>query len=241
MQLVQDISDGDWPTYPLADQLPDLIGLTFDIVELLDVPSHSWLHIRKGHAVQLNVNLHIFLRRCGVVCLDFDLHYSLFVHSPRPPNIRTNMHGERDFLALPSHGLSKLEPVLDMVAISRESGPKRNLVEEDSSSEVEIIEDYIPQPRHLKSGSTAHRSHSGQLLLGKCKIKDEPSTSPPPVKHPRSLVSQLGMKGASTNPINIEFLSVSPTPSASSTVACIPPNSPSPSWSAGEPQNLSAD
>jgi hypothetical protein len=114
--------------------------------------------------VRLNVNLHIFLCRHGVVCLDFDWHYSLFVHPPRPPNICTNMRGEKDFLALPSCGLSKLEPAPDMIVISRESsprwsvksGPKRVLVEGDYSSKIEIVKNYILQLCCHKSGSTGH-------------------------------------------------------------------------------------
>jgi hypothetical protein len=235
-----------------VDRLPDLIGLTFDAVELLDVASRSWLRIRKGHAVRLTVNLHIFLRCRGVECLDFDLHYNLFVRPPRTPNIRTNMRGERDFLASPANDPTKSNS--DLAVVSRESTPKwsakprreRLLVEDDSGSELEIVEDYIPLPRHKLGGkaTTAHGSQpwvSDGLGLGKRKIKDEPSTSQLPAKRHRSLVSRLASKGGFTDPINIESLSDSPTPSASPTIPHIPPSSPSPSRSLGERRNLSPD
>jgi hypothetical protein len=90
-QLIQDINDADWPSHPLANPLPDLLGVQFDEVELLDISTRTWFHIRKGHAIPLTSNLHVFIRHCGVKCQDFEHHYNLFIRPLRTPNIRTNM------------------------------------------------------------------------------------------------------------------------------------------------------
>jgi hypothetical protein len=94
VQLIQDIDDADWPSYPLANHLPDLLGVQFEEVELLDISTRTWFCIRKGHAIPLTNNLHVFAWRLGVKCQDFDYHYNLFVKPPRTTNIRTNMRGE---------------------------------------------------------------------------------------------------------------------------------------------------
>lgn len=86
-QLIQDIDDADWPSYPLANHLPDLLGVRFAEVELLDISTRTWFRIRKGHTIPLTSNLHVFIRRLGVKCRDFDYHYNLFVKPPRTPNI----------------------------------------------------------------------------------------------------------------------------------------------------------
>ena len=86
-QLIQDIDDADWPSYPFASHLPDLLGVQFEEVELLDISTRTWFRICKGHAIPLTSNLHVFTRRLGVKCQDFDYHYNLFVKPPRTPNI----------------------------------------------------------------------------------------------------------------------------------------------------------
>jgi hypothetical protein len=212
-QVVQDIPDGDWPLYPLADRLPDLIGVTFNNIELLDVPSRSWLRIPQGHAVRLHVNIHVFLHCGGVQCHDIDVQYNHFVKPPQAINIRTNMRHKRDFLAVKVRSLSKSDP--DSVEASGSATcqliSKANMLLDDSSdSEVEIVEDYAPLPH--------------QLLLSKCKIKAEPSTSYLPTKHLRCLVHNLASTRGFIDPIDIEMLSNS-SAAASSTISHPPSNS----------------
>src|ERR1700732_2815015 len=115
------------------------------------------MRIRKGHAVRLNVNLHVFIRRRGVQCLNFDFHYQLFTKPSRVPNIRTDMRRERAFLAVRVGSPSNSDSA--SIGVS----PQVEKVQIDSDSEIEIVENYVPLPRGA--------------LLAKRKIKAEPPTS----------------------------------------------------------------
>lgn len=58
---MQDIEDADFPSYPLASQLCELVGVSYNEVELLDIPSHTWMGIHKGHVIALVNNLYVFV------------------------------------------------------------------------------------------------------------------------------------------------------------------------------------
>jgi hypothetical protein len=122
------------------------------------------------------------------------------------------MRGEREFLVVTARSLSKSDS--ESLVPSRDPTPEKPrmlLDEEDSGSEVEIVENYVLQPRHHKTGGKAitHGPQSNPLsfLLAKRKVKDEPLTSQLlAAKHVHS-ASTVVSKGILTDPIEIESIS----------------------------------
>ena len=153
-----------------------------DEVELLDVPSRSWLRIRKGHVITLTSNLHIFVRRRGVQCHDFNHHYNLFVKPPRTPNIRTDMRGERKFIASQPSAPpnSSSSSIKDLGSHPRPS--KRRLkkvlpdiiISDISDSEVEVFNSPAPQPRErqIKKESAANTVNRSKKRLPHIVLSD---------------------------------------------------------------------
>jgi hypothetical protein len=149
-----------------------------DEIELLDVPSRCWLRVRKGHVISLTANLHVFIRRRGIKCQDFNHHYNLFVKPPKAPNIRTNMRGERKFIAVAkSQSAAASHSDSDSLDDTPPRPTKRRLQLKNlprdvvlSDSEVEVFDGSASQQRG-------------------CKVKEEPAADrlPRPTKRQRRL------------------------------------------------------
>ena len=130
------------------------------------------------------------------------------------------MRGEREFLAVTARSLSKSDS--ESLVPSRDPTPEKPwmlLDDEDSGSEVEIVENYVPQPRRCKTGSKAitrgPQSNPGSVLSAKRKVKDEPPTSQLPAAKRARSVSTVVSKGVLADPIEIESLSDSSDPPSS--------------------------
>jgi hypothetical protein len=161
------------------------------------------MRIRKGHAIRLNVNLHVFIRRRGVQCLNFDFHYQLFIKPPRAPNIRTDMRRERAFLAVRVENTSQSDSGSVRTSPSPQLMPKVE-TDGDSDSEVEIVENYTPLPR--------------QSLLAKRKIKTEQSI----LQLPTKCLRKLPLASTFEDPIDVDMLSDSSAAASSSTAPYLP-------------------
>jgi hypothetical protein len=212
-QLIQDIDDADWPSYPLANHLPDLLGVRFDEVELLDISTRTWFHIRKGHAIPLTSNLHVFIRRRGVKCQDFEHHYNLFIRPPRTPNIRTHMRGERRHIAAAQRATTRTigtrsgsesleildsdDPIAQRAnrrAKTRKSRTcqSKTAYRQSSSSDIEDIDVFSSPPSHVMTSSL------------KRLIKDEPEEDfGRQLKRPRYTSGTLACGSASDVAISI--------------------------------------
>lgn len=138
----------------MASRLQELVGVPFNKVELLDVPSRTWMGIGKGHVVPLVNSVHIFVRRRGVKCLDFDRHYDLFVKPPTMVNIRTHMRGERATIR------SKLKSKPAAKSHRPDSG--------SDSSDVEVLH----SPRPLSMLPIRIRGHTINMRKPKHRIHD---------------------------------------------------------------------
>ena len=158
------------------------------------------MHIRKGHAVRLNVNLHVFIRHCGAQCLNFDFHYQLFIKPSRVPNICTDMRCKRAFLAVQVGSLSNSD------SASIGAPPQAEKVQIDSDLEIEIIENYVPPPR--------------RALLAKRKIKAEPPTFQLPAKCLHKLPPAISFN----DPIDVDLLSDSSAVTGTSTAPLCTPS-----------------
>lgn len=67
-------------------------------MELLHVPSRTWMSIGDNHIIMLSNGLHVFVRRQGVKCRGFDERYNMFIKPRTHIHIRTNLPGDRTFV-----------------------------------------------------------------------------------------------------------------------------------------------
>lgn len=166
---MQDAPAKDLPYFPITEYTDKLFNVKYDEVEILDVPSRTWFNISTGHIIRIAKGLHIFMRRCGIVCKDFDHHYQLFLNPPTLTNIRTNLQGERAFIR----------------AQAREKRLGHRY--ETSDSEVEVLHSPVraSQPRKPKKSTSKKSNLKSQGKRPANEVIEISSDDSPPSKRAR--------------------------------------------------------
>lgn len=170
---MQNAPSKDLPYFPIAEYTNELFDVKHHEVEILDVPSRTWFSIDAGHIIRISKGLHIFMRRRGTICKNFDHHYQLFVNPPTLANIRTNLQGDRAFVR----------------AKERESRLRRRY--RSSDSEVEILDSPSPASRprtSTKSNMKFRGRHRSDVQDEVIEISSDDDCLPPPTSRKRARV-----------------------------------------------------